>query len=394
MSPAYVPRFAMPIGPPPPPGISPQSHYAAMAQALPPPGWQLAAMPHLGLRLTFTANNLAQRDLFAVVGGTVAFAPTGATLPIAGFEPSAGTGSVVLRTWPVDFATLRFRGKPNKVIYGNVDPASFRAAMEPHVAILKTRVLQSLWDAFPHSVDDPDLSALRRFYLDKVMLGNATVFVTGGQRIGRTAPTDPNGFVNQLVLRFADSANNNVSPVAFLRSMPWFGPQWVGHPLLAALASFGVRLEFIMQRQERLNWCWAALSASVAAYYRPSTSWVQCNVAGAVLALPDCCGVGATGPCNQVWQLDLALTRVGHLARMTSGPATNSEVTAQIAMGRPVAVRVQMADRTGHFVCIVASLANGYYGVADPDTGSSIVDESTFKTNYRGKFMWTHTYYT
>lgn len=41
------------------------------------------------------------------------------------------------------------------------------------------------------------------------------------------------------------------------------------------------RLNFAMQHQAQDQWCWAATSVSIAAFYEPNTSWTQCSMTNA-----------------------------------------------------------------------------------------------------------------
>ena len=90
-------------------------------------------------------------------------------------------------------------------------------------------------------------------------------------------------------------------------------------------------------------WCWAAVSASVAAYYgTPGPSgvpWTQCEIAGADLNRPDCCTNGGR-VCNRDWQLQDALTRVSHLAGPVRDPESFEYVKGETDGGRPAGVRV------------------------------------------------------
>src|SRR3954447_18371272 len=60
---------------------------------------------------------------------------------------------------------------------------------------------------------------------------------------------------------------------------------------------------FAMQPQEQTEWCWAAVSTSVAVFFG-SGSWTQCQVASGELHPIDCCGADASGGCNKPWYLD------------------------------------------------------------------------------------------
>ncbi len=79
------------------------------------------------------------------------------------------------------------------------------------------------------------------------------------------------------------------------------------------------RLDFWMQHQQQTNWCWAAVATSVSHFFNPASTWTQCAVANGELNRNDCCGSGASGPCNVYGFLGSSLTRVGH--DICSGPS-------------------------------------------------------------------------
>jgi hypothetical protein len=156
------------------------------------------------------------------------------------------------------------------------------------------------------------------------------------------------------------------------------------------------RLNFAMQAQQQTQWCWAAVSVSIAAYYDPGTSWTQCQMAGAELNQATCCENGSSSECNQPWYLDKALERAGALASMNAPPSSGvGEEPDEIQAGRPVCVRIGWSGGGGHFVVI-----EGYrydleqVAIDDPWHGASDVPVNTFRTAYQGSGSWTHTYRT
>lgn len=155
-----------------------------------------------------------------------------------------------------------------------------------------------------------------------------------------------------------------------------------------------VRLSFNMQQQTQSNWCWAAVSTSVAHYFDSASGWTQCAVADGELGRSDCCTPGgAGGPCNVYGFLDSSLDRVGHLDHWESGSATMATVSAECDEGRPVGVRTAWSGGGAHFLAIIAHLPGDFYGVDDPIYGKSDISEATFKTAYQGSGSWTHTYF-
>jgi hypothetical protein len=157
------------------------------------------------------------------------------------------------------------------------------------------------------------------------------------------------------------------------------------------------RLGFAMQHQQQTNWCWAATSVSVAAFYDPATGWTQCSMVNAELGRNDCCGAGAGGPCNQPWYLDSALQRAGRLNQFVTGALSTVQVGAEMAGSTPVGVRTGWAGGGGHVLVVRGRFRSNeieYVSVADPWYGDSDVSYSSFLNQYQGSGTWTHTYKT
>jgi len=160
-------------------------------------------------------------------------------------------------------------------------------------------------------------------------------------------------------------------------------------------------LPFFMQHQEQTNWCWAAVSVSIANYFStPGPSggpWRQCDVANAELGQSTCCSNGSTSDCNQDWYLDRALTRVSHLAGpVTPAPESFTYVQLEITAQRPVGVRIGWYGGGGHFVAVTGyDDTNGaqQVDIEDPWYGPSTYDYGSFVSAYQsGAGQWTHTY--
>jgi hypothetical protein len=149
-----------------------------------------------------------------------------------------------------------------------------------------------------------------------------------------------------------------------------------------------------MQTQQQANWCWAATSVSVAQYYDAATTWTQCAVANGELGRSDCCGVGATGPCNVPNTLNTALTRVGHLNTMVGGTVTRETLHQELRAGRPVCARTAWSGGGAHFVAVTGYAPGDLIEIDDPVSGVSDVDYDVFTTAYLGTGSWTHSYFT
>lgn len=165
-----------------------------------------------------------------------------------------------------------------------------------------------------------------------------------------------------------------------------------------AARSSGSLQGFAVPHQLQTEWCWAAVSCGVAAFYGPS-QWTQCSIASAELAPLNCCGSDGSGACNQYGYLDRALARVGHFDNMTALNATFASVQTEIGGGRPLGCRIAWVGGGAHFVALGGWLTtadgSSYVNVCDPAYGSVQKKYDDFVSAYMSTGdAWTHSYYT
>lgn len=165
-------------------------------------------------------------------------------------------------------------------------------------------------------------------------------------------------------------------------------------PMGGALAARSRSVKgFLMQHQKQTQWCWAAVTSSVATFYRQS-AWTQCRVVSTGLGQGACCSGGDSSSCNRPWYLDKALAGVGSLSSFAAGALTLADLGAEIDQGRPVAVRVGWATGGGHFLSLSGCSDQNVVDVQDPWYGKSTVDYNAFRLRYQGGGRWTHSYRT
>lgn len=144
------------------------------------------------------------------------------------------------------------------------------------------------------------------------------------------------------------------------------------------------RLAFTMQNQQQTNWCWCAVTVSVANYYGDSLN--QCGFANTALSRNDCCGAGGPGPCNVTNDLVTPLTTAGHLASWQSSAPTFQQIRSEIDNGRPVTTHVAWSGGGGHFVAVTGYLTGSteFVAVQDPLGTASDLRLSSFISSYQG----------
>jgi hypothetical protein len=157
------------------------------------------------------------------------------------------------------------------------------------------------------------------------------------------------------------------------------------------------RIVFTMQPQQQSQWCWAAVSVSVAGFYTSWSRWTQCMMVNAEFGHTDCCINGASAQCNQPNVLDSPLQRAGVFDHMVGGDVGIGVIKAEIDAGRPLCWRIGWAGGGGHFAVIEGYrlLPQQWVAVDDPIFGQSDLPLTTLTGGaYQGTGDWTHSYYT
>ncbi len=182
------------------------------------------------------------------------------------------------------------------------------------------------------------------------------------------------------------------------------GPSILGlrQPLATPRASVGEAagtewhgLGLAMEPQRNTEWCWAAVSASIARFYETQSSWTQCAIVNLELGQTVCCAEGSASTCNRPFVLEAALALVDHLGRDFAGPLAFADITAEIDAGRPIGVCIDWTGGGGHFVSIDGySREDEMVEVRDPMFGASRMPVSSFPGRYQGGGTWGWTYLT
>jgi len=166
----------------------------------------------------------------------------------------------------------------------------------------------------------------------------------------------------------------------------------------ATNGSIGSR--YVRQQQQETQWCWAAVSASVADFYGNASGWTQCSIATAELSLP-CCFQPLPAGANVPWWLEKALTRVARLASWRRSTVAFVDIQQEIQASRPLCCRILWVNSGGaaHFVTIsgwsVDASGVEWLDIEDPDSGSVNTPRKKFETAYSSQGdQWTHSYFT
>lgn len=202
--------------------------------------------------------------------------------------------------------------------------------------------------------------------------------------------------------RSADHGGRQMNIPAFLQPLHPLPPIAGASPTADVTSVAGVPESaslagFFVQAQLQSNWCWAAVSASMAAFFG-SSNWTQCKVAAAELGPLQCCGADASSKCNQPWYLDAALARTGHFDHMNASNSHFADVRTEINNGRPLGCRIAWSGGGAHFMTLsgwrVTADGSEYVDVHDPYYGFAQKSYPDFVAAYQSSGdAWTHTYF-
>jgi Papain-like cysteine protease AvrRpt2 len=159
----------------------------------------------------------------------------------------------------------------------------------------------------------------------------------------------------------------------------------VTHP-----AAPGVTLDgFTIERQRHMNWCWAAVGASLSRYYGETLT--QCEVANRTLGLAHCCDEPDAPECARTWFISNTLRDLDLFADARENPLlTYAEIRAELAAGHPVVCDMAWFGGGRHVVCIVGCADEGErLTVHDPADGEvRSMPYEQFRNAYRGMARW------
>lgn len=162
-----------------------------------------------------------------------------------------------------------------------------------------------------------------------------------------------------------------------------------------------MREHFQLETQQKLNWCWAAVTSGIAGYLGQPVK--QCAVATKALAdregLDFCRQLDPASQEKADVQLSLgdvfAAMPIEH--ERSGGPLEFDELKAELDAGRPVCARIAWVSGGGHFV-VICGYRHSKDGkmrqvfVTDPFFADSLMDYEAFRDGYQNAGEWTHTY--
>jgi hypothetical protein len=149
-----------------------------------------------------------------------------------------------------------------------------------------------------------------------------------------------------------------------------------------------------IDRQERSNWCWAAIGAALSKYYH-QTNFTQESIAAMQLhGLNDNIEQHTTDlNCDQ--RLDEVLSKLHCFSHWSLGKPSFDRIQYEINCGKPVCVRIQWFKGGSHYVTIKGyNAVKGLVVIEDTLIGETEYLFDDFPSKYGGGAVWIETYWT
>jgi Papain-like cysteine protease AvrRpt2 len=153
--------------------------------------------------------------------------------------------------------------------------------------------------------------------------------------------------------------------------------------------------DFVAEKQELSNWCWAAVTLSLLKYYGHTTFSSQRELVQFIIDKKYCCNGRGCGVCNRPWYIGEVLHKVGILGQSIPSPITQSELDAALKHRNPVVMVVKWDSiATGHTL-IIGHKVDDHYVVWDTRTPSFYkLPYAELLVNTKQRFRWVNTFLT
>ncbi len=152
--------------------------------------------------------------------------------------------------------------------------------------------------------------------------------------------------------------------------------------------------------QQQTNWCWAAVTTSLARFYGVRNE-EQCKLVDDEIDLQsnlNCCGMSDVAQCNRAYQIPKALRHVGIATSTHAGQQSFVELAQQIQDGHPVVlVLIGSGVADNHYVLLTGVGPNETLIIKDPKDPIGGVTRSIpyaqFTQGYEQRF-WKGSFFT
>ncbi len=153
---------------------------------------------------------------------------------------------------------------------------------------------------------------------------------------------------------------------------------------------------YSIDKQLKTNWCWAAVTCSLARFYgKPGFNDQAALVYTTTGGTCGCDGKGC-GECNRPWLIGEVLAAAGILQEAIPTAVSKYDLLLQLKMDRPVVIAVKWNDAlTGHLLVLSELTADEQF-IAWDSRGPkfSIVSYEELQEGFPTNTSWVNTFFT
>lgn len=154
--------------------------------------------------------------------------------------------------------------------------------------------------------------------------------------------------------------------------------------------------DYVVDRQLQSNWCWAAVTASLARFYQEDHFADQVKLVSGILKKEYCCSGNGCSTCNRPWYVGEALDHVDVLQNAMPYPVSKKELMEELICNRPVVIVVKWHHAaTGH-ILVVSGFNRSHQFLTWDSRGPDmrLVSFEDLCAGYEGRSEWVNTFFT
>ncbi|MBB6109109.1 cellulose synthase subunit [Mucilaginibacter lappiensis] len=154
--------------------------------------------------------------------------------------------------------------------------------------------------------------------------------------------------------------------------------------------------DYMIDRQLQSNWCWAAVTASLARFYQKDHFGDQAKLVSGIFNKEYCCNGKGCGTCNRPWYVGEALDHAGILQRAIPNPVSQEALMTELTCNRPVVVVIKWRQSaTGH-ILVVSGFTHSRQFLTWDSRGQRmrLLSFNDLSKGYEGKSVWVNTFFT
>ncbi len=155
-------------------------------------------------------------------------------------------------------------------------------------------------------------------------------------------------------------------------------------------------VDFVIQKQLKSNWCWAAVTASLSAYYGKQNDADQTRLVTKIMHPKNSCEGEECKTCNRPWYVGEALEMAGILREAIPNTISEKRLINELNHHHPVVIAVKCRGIvSGHTFVISSMMNDGTFATWDSKTlDVEYLSYHQLTTSSSQKGKWVNTFLT